>query len=100
MELQEVGACDGFSQPARLFQAQLGKSPSFAELRVFPHSELRQGPGLSKRQSWRTVYQPKEIMKIELKRTVEEGKVGWIFLWLLGIPIPILLILFLLRGCT
>ena len=30
----------------------------------------------------------------------EEGKVGWILLWLLGIPIPILLVLFLLRGCT
>jgi hypothetical protein len=30
----------------------------------------------------------------------EEGKVGWIVLWLLGIPIPILLIFFLIRGCT
>lgn len=30
----------------------------------------------------------------------QEGKVGWILLWLLGIPIPVLLILFLLRGCT
>jgi hypothetical protein len=30
----------------------------------------------------------------------EEGKVGWVLLWLLGVPIPILLILFLLRGCT
>jgi hypothetical protein len=28
------------------------------------------------------------------------GKLGWIFLWAIGIPIPILLILFLLRGCT
>lgn len=28
------------------------------------------------------------------------GKVGWILLWLLGIPIPVLLIFFLLRGCT
>ncbi len=28
------------------------------------------------------------------------GKIGWIFLWLIGIPVPILLILFLLRGCT
>ncbi len=33
-------------------------------------------------------------------RNKEEGKMGWILLWLLGIPIPILLILFLLRGCT
>jgi hypothetical protein len=29
-----------------------------------------------------------------------EGKVGWVILWLLGIPIPVLLILFLIRGCT
>jgi hypothetical protein len=28
------------------------------------------------------------------------GKIGWILLWLLGVPIPILLILFLMRGCT
>lgn len=28
------------------------------------------------------------------------GKVGWIMLWALGIPIPILFVLFLLRGCT
>jgi hypothetical protein len=33
-------------------------------------------------------------------RTSEEGKVGWAILWLLGIPIPVLVILFLLRGCT
>ncbi len=30
----------------------------------------------------------------------QAGKVGWLLLWLLGIPIPILLILFLIRGCT
>ncbi len=28
------------------------------------------------------------------------GKLGWILLWLLGIPVPVLLILFVLRGCT
>lgn len=33
-----------------------------------------------------------------LKR--QEGKLGWIFLWLIGVPIPVLLVLFLLRGCT
>lgn len=33
-------------------------------------------------------------------RKSESGKVGWILLWLLGVPIPILLVLFLLRGCT
>jgi hypothetical protein len=36
----------------------------------------------------------------DIKAAREEGKVGWILLWLLGIPLPILLILFLLRGCT
>jgi hypothetical protein len=30
----------------------------------------------------------------------QQGKMGWILLWLLGVPIPILLVLFLLRGCT
>jgi hypothetical protein len=28
------------------------------------------------------------------------GRVGWVILWLLGVPLPILLILFLIRGCT
>ncbi|HWK76026.1 MAG TPA: hypothetical protein VNQ81_17245 [Povalibacter sp.] len=33
-------------------------------------------------------------------RQRQEGKLGWILLWLLGVPIPILLVLFLVRGCT
>jgi hypothetical protein len=28
------------------------------------------------------------------------GRAGWILLWLLGVPIPVLLALYLLRGCT
>ena len=32
--------------------------------------------------------------------TNRPGKIGWVILWLLGVPIPILLILFVLRGCT
>jgi hypothetical protein len=36
----------------------------------------------------------------ELERRRESGRVGWIMLWLLGVPIPILLVLYLLRGCT
>jgi hypothetical protein len=39
-------------------------------------------------------------MRIPVNPNRTEGKVGWIMLWLLGIPLPILLILFLLRGCT
>ena len=28
------------------------------------------------------------------------GEVGWVLLWLIGVPIPVLLVFFLLRGCT
>jgi hypothetical protein len=30
----------------------------------------------------------------------ERGAVGWVLLWLVGIPVPILVLFFLLRGCT
>jgi hypothetical protein len=33
-------------------------------------------------------------------RNTEQGAIGWGLLWLLGIPIPILVVLFLVRGCT
>jgi hypothetical protein len=29
-----------------------------------------------------------------------KGKMGWVLLWALGVPIPVLLVLFLVRGCT
>ena len=35
-----------------------------------------------------------------LKSSLREGKAGWVILWLLGVPIPVLLALFLIRGCT
>jgi hypothetical protein len=37
------------------------------------------------------------MMKVLKDQT---GKVGWILLWALGVPIPLLFILFLVRGCT
>jgi hypothetical protein len=30
----------------------------------------------------------------------QKGAAGWLLLWLLGVPVPILLVLFVLRGCT
>ena len=33
-------------------------------------------------------------------RRTQEGKLGYILAWLLGVPIPILLLVFLLRGCN
>ena len=38
-------------------------------------------------------------MKLTVKLK-EVGATGYILLWLLGIPIPILFLIFLLRGCT
>jgi len=37
-------------------------------------------------------------MKAKLRD--QSGRAGWIFLWLIGVPMPVLLILFMLRGCT
>jgi hypothetical protein len=42
-------------------------------------------------------------MKVELKRALrsrQEGKWGYVLAWLIGVPIPILVIVYLLRGCT
>ena len=33
-------------------------------------------------------------------RQSKEGKIGWALLWLMGVPIPLLFVFFLLRGCT
>jgi hypothetical protein len=45
------------------------------------------------------IYWKEHIMK--LNKTIQQaGATGYILLWLLGIPIPILLLIFLLRGCT
>jgi len=38
-------------------------------------------------------------MKIKEMLKSQEGKIGYVILWLLGIPIPVLFLIFLLRGC-
>jgi hypothetical protein len=30
----------------------------------------------------------------------QQGKLGYILLWLIGVPVPILVLIYLLRGCT
>jgi hypothetical protein len=40
------------------------------------------------------------MKKLQQLRRTQEGKMGWILLWALGVPIPVLFVLFLLRGCT
>jgi hypothetical protein len=40
-------------------------------------------------------------MKMDIPKELNEaGRVGWIFLWLMGVPASVLFVLFLLRGCT
>lgn len=38
-------------------------------------------------------------MKLRHK-IAEAGATGYVLLWLLGIPLPILFVIFLLRGCS
>jgi hypothetical protein len=33
-------------------------------------------------------------------RNGEKGAIGYVLMWLIGVPIPVLLVIFLLRGCT
>jgi hypothetical protein len=33
-------------------------------------------------------------------RRYQHGKMGYILLWLIGVPIPVLFVIYLLRGCT
>lgn len=35
-----------------------------------------------------------------MRQRPSTGKIGWVLLWLLGIPLPVLLLLYVLRGCT
>lgn len=63
----------------------------------------RPDPGTSRRGTSCMTVNPRlceDGMKHRTNRKSEEGKIGWILLWAIGIPIPILLIVFLLRGCT
>jgi hypothetical protein len=36
----------------------------------------------------------------ELTLRANSGKMGWVLLWALGIPIPVLIVLWLIRGGT
>ncbi|MGQ0591713.1 MAG: hypothetical protein ACT4QB_03435 [Gammaproteobacteria bacterium] len=40
------------------------------------------------------------LRRIGKPMRLQEGKMGYLLLWLVGVPIPILIIIFLLRGCN
>jgi hypothetical protein len=41
-----------------------------------------------------------DMEKLRQWRNRQEGKMGYILLWALGVPIPVLFVIFLLRGCN
>lgn len=43
---------------------------------------------------------PSALAAVARGRRRQEGRIGWIMLWLIGVPIPLLLVLYFLRGCT
>lgn len=46
------------------------------------------------------MYQLERLRKDMARAQTQGGKIGYILLWALGVPIPLLLLFFLLRGCT
>lgn len=47
---------------------------------------------------WRRGSAP--LRKLSALRRAQEGRWGYIIAWLIGVPVPILIIIYLLRGCT
>jgi hypothetical protein len=33
-------------------------------------------------------------------RDLQQGRWGYVLAWLIGVPVPILIVIYLLRGCT
>lgn len=42
----------------------------------------------------------KAVVATVAARRYQSGKIGYILLWLIGVPIPVLFVIYLLRGCT
>ena len=45
------------------------------------------------------IMEVKQRLASRVRRSMQEGKIGYILLWLIGVPIPVLFMIFLLRGC-
>ncbi len=39
-------------------------------------------------------------MKLKNFLRAKDGKIGYAIFWLLGVPIPVLLVFFVMRGCN
>ena len=38
--------------------------------------------------------------RVPTLRDLQQGRWGYILAWLIGVPVPILIVIYLLRGCT
>jgi hypothetical protein len=61
-------------------------APRTVQIAALPHRAQERRRTMTKR------------VRNTLKR--QDGKIGYILAWLLGVPIPILILVYLLRGCT
>ena len=43
---------------------------------------------------------PKSAIRWRSAPLYQQGKLGYILAWLIGVPVPILVLVYLLRGCT
>jgi len=40
------------------------------------------------------------VKKLRERLAKTEGRIGYILMWFLGVPIPLLLLIYFLRGCN
>jgi hypothetical protein len=69
------------------------KNPTF--IKCFRGTVLAASPGIRSLKSLEV-----DMEKLQQWRRKQEGKLGYILLWALGVPIPVLFVIFLLRGCN
>ncbi len=86
-----INVCDPL--PARVLrEAQEAGPKMLLSYQAFSFNKTAQSSNCSE--------ESKSKGRYEVMRKNEEGKIGWILLWVLGIPLPILLIIYVLRGCS
>jgi hypothetical protein len=86
---------DGPEQAARRAQVRPAKETSSGRfMRRHRSTPSARGPPLAANRIMHFLQE-----KLE-ERLRSSGKMGYALLWLLGVPIPILLIVYLARGCT
>ncbi len=95
----------------RLKKAALLEESPFS-FKAIPGVRIRDSPIVAETLSQQSIGQqvvPKNFKKAEetMKKYIEEkiiksenGKIGYILLWALGVPVPVLLLVYFLRGCN